>query len=404
MKAMISWQHQVSILKDKRGMAIPIVLLIMVVLLIFSLALMGSSLAETKFAVYQNQQVQSHYLARSGVQLGYERLATLTDTGYEGTLDELVDDLNGSGAYDAANPEKIDVVSTDKYADLYFEMIGRDIKIVSKGVVNTGSNIADVVTLTVRMNISLLNSTRPSEWYNGTTLAHSNTTSYIGKGVPLYASENNNNSPTHFPSNQESWFQATIMKFLEDRNGVSLAYNGTTDTTNFDAEIFIFDGDVELNGVLSKRGPLNLLLSQIVAENKISNEDNVLYVEDESLHASLAAGVGFENQIYYEYYVGEVYARYADYVPLFEHEDPADTSTPLRRYGVVVFDGDLKYGSTAQSVGNDYYFFPDGINLSDPTQLSRLIRIYSDDPIRDQIEMINEIVINRDSAVKWDRQ
>ncbi|WP_156782289.1 DUF7305 domain-containing protein [Geosporobacter ferrireducens] len=55
-------------LKNQKGGALVMVLVVMVVLSILGVSLLGSSVAETKFAVHQNNKIKAYFLAKSGAE------------------------------------------------------------------------------------------------------------------------------------------------------------------------------------------------------------------------------------------------------------------------------------------------------------------------------------------------
>lgn len=395
-----------KVLYSQSGMALPTVLLVMVVLVILGVAILNTTLSEASFAVEQNQKTQAHYLGRSGVLLGYEKLKAMTqnpaDYGYDGTIDQLLIDLN---TWASTNAGSMQLDTKDQFNLTYTLINNNELKIKSDGLVNGVRTTSDTVSLRVQMLRSLLNGGRADAWYNGNGLTLDHATdpaqpaeTYIGKGVFLTGKDSQS---TKFPSNAGSpVFRASIIQFLADNSNICLEYSGNTAETTFDAEIIIFSGNVVMNGNSTKRDDMYLTLSNDpLALDKVNNSSSTLYVSDATVRTALAAGAGFENPIYHEYFSGEVYAGFAAY-----------GMDITKRYGVVQFERPLKYGTT-NAILADYYYFPSGVNLSYGTTASAtdldvgsLIPIESDDPIIDRIKAINRVTVDISAPYMWDNK
>jgi hypothetical protein len=399
-----------SYLSNQKGAALVLVLVAMVVLTILSIALLDMSVADAMFSARGEKNTKAHYLGRSGVTAGLEMLRSKVP--YDNDITDLVDELNVW----AATVSPVQLSTTEEFTIAY-ELIGpREIKITSEGKIIGTNIITDIVTLRVKMLTSLLSGGKAQEWYvshNSHNLVAGNDPAagghtYLGQGVFF---EGKNNSATHFPSNAPgtSIFQASVLQFLENSNGVCLGYSGTVQDTTFDAEIFIFNGIIRMNSTLVAK----LSLSEEVARNKINNTPpSVLYVSNSAVRTEIVnngdpGGVGFENLDYYEYFIGGTYADHALY-PF--------AALPYTRYGVAYFGDKVVRASTdAHAAGaanrlpttdpaiyaTGYFYFPHDINING--DLSGLIPIRKDDPIVSLIEVITKVTMSTEPFI-WDEK
>jgi hypothetical protein len=400
-----------NIVLNNKGSALVTVIMMMVVLTILGLALLNVSLAETKHSVLQERKIQAHYLARSGVNVGLEVLKSKMP--YNNDIQDLINELNNWASVSASLDSPAQININEEFT-LAFELMGsREIKIIAEGIVRGKRAVKEVVTLRVKMLTSLLTGGKAEEWYvshNSHNLRHSNNPdtggyTYLGKGVLM---EGKGNSSTHFPSNAGgegglSIFQASVMQFLKNNNNVSLDYSGSVQDTRFDAEIIIIDGAIR---VPNNDFNLYLSLTETVAQDKINNNDSVLYVEDPIVRENIRNGVGFESEEYYNYFIKSSYAHYDDYA--FQNNT---------RYGIVYFGGKLVQGVNDNQVSDaedrlpnpdsgymkGYFYYPHDINLNpNKTDLSsKLIPIREDDPIISLIEGISKVRISSQPYL-WD--
>ncbi|MBE0451992.1 MAG: pilus assembly PilX N-terminal domain-containing protein, partial [Clostridia bacterium] len=402
-------------LREENGAALVTTLIFMIVVSILIATLFTVSVADARHASLQKNNTQAYYVAKSGANLGLEKIIEMLTPenvgdlpGYVGNEDnkediiEFVEDLNAWAT--SNNPFTI---GSNQTVILKFENIvnTRDIKIVSTGTNNNGVPKTEVVTLKMTMLTSVLIEGKATEWYSGKgnntmVLEHGidpndPNKSYIGKGVML---EGKDNQPSKFPSNGgESIFQASVIQALPtDR--ISLLDSGSSSDITFDVEIILFSGGIAINDL---DRALNLSLSDELALNKVTSKDSVLYITDDAPERTQiitdggTRGVGFENQHYYKYFTNTDSLTATG----FDYANYKFNKSTYTKYGIVFFGDKVvrlgpgdKYkdddvldripkgdvGETAEG----FYFFPDGINLNgDPDELSGLIPLDKDDPL-----------------------
>lgn len=391
--------------KSESASALILTLVIMLVVSIFIATLFTTSIAETKIATTLESNVYAHYLGRSGVNLGLEKMRDVikadnpgeTD-GYVGTdpakddIEEFKDMLNTW----AAGISPVTVSSNESFT-LSFELVGdRKIKIISTGIKQGNIVSNETVTLTVEMLPNLLTGGRADNWYNGNQVLDHKISpageSYLGQGVLL---EGKAKQATKLPSNSGSpIYRASVIQVQKEKDGLyCMVENGKSVDFTFDVELVFFGGIIENNDPSRN---FYLTVSDAVAKNKIADNKSVLYIPDSTLRDTLTAensnGVGFESLNYYKYFAKtNVVSVYNNYLPTFE-------ANSNKRYGLVYF---ADYSSIPvnssytypKSAG--YYFFQSGIDInSDADLLNKLIPIHINDPILDVVYNIYKVTIS----------
>lgn len=379
------------VIKNNKGLALPTVIMIMVVLFLLGIALLNVSSADVTHAYVQHNNTQAHYLARSGAHVGLEMMENRLNAGNYQNLDDLVTDLN----IEAATINPVAVPQFGNFNLNYERYSNREVKIFSTGIRTSTPVSSDMVTLRVKVIVPATPDNYPEGWYSGINLKKGITTtsSFLGQGVLLEG------NPTSSPmgSASSSIFQASIFYFTENikKNSPSDSYislrqiNNTIPIT-FDGEIIYFVGRITLNG---GSDPIYLSLSEAAAMDKLTNPSSILYVTDDSVRSILGTdGVGFENNVYYQY-VRQGHPQ--DYTYAF---------TPGTRYGVAYFGGNIysSSGTTLLPSGNKYYFFPSGVNLKDINLTSLLIPINPDDGIIKALE--NMFKFSGTEHYLWDKE
>src|SRR5665648_1129800 len=72
-------------IKNERGMALALVIMVMTVLIILGASILTSSLTETKFSVANEKNLQAEYLAKEGADIMAQHFITSKDENAEGT-------------------------------------------------------------------------------------------------------------------------------------------------------------------------------------------------------------------------------------------------------------------------------------------------------------------------------
>lgn len=245
-------------LRNNHGTALPIVLMIFVVLLILGIAMLGITLSEAKQSTWQNNRVQAHYLARSGVQHGIKLFES--KAGFPGSISQLTAVLNTLAGNVGTTKMEYPLITNGKY-DIYFEegTYSGEIKIVSKGIINGNWGSTQTVSYTQVIEDSFNYNDPSSAWLTGINLDKGITTSqsYINKAVMVESKKNTSSIQSPKGSSNPSTFQATIIAFRDFKNR-SLRQVTNSVSVTFDAQLMFFLGDIILN---STNDPIILTVS-----------------------------------------------------------------------------------------------------------------------------------------------
>lgn len=144
-------------LKNEKGAALPIVLIVMLVLIILASALLTVSMANVKQSIYQNNRIQAYNLARSGIELAVRKLEVATETNIYTDITELEPIMIAFGSPTITDlPGASFSVSfvTSGYS------IEETVKIVGTGTYN---GVTETTSLTLDVSSPYLN---PKNWIN----------------------------------------------------------------------------------------------------------------------------------------------------------------------------------------------------------------------------------------------
>lgn len=391
-------------IRNNKGIALPTVFVVFVVLFVLSIALLQTSFADSQQATWQNNRIQAHYLARSGVYHGIELLDDKLSgsTPFSGTVVELADELQteAGGEYTIAD------VGTYTLA-FSFGTYSGEIKIISVGQTASNYVSTQVVTYTKELGTSFDFTNPASEWMTGVNLekainpSNSNE-SYLGHAVMLESK--NSKHPIQSPkgSSSPSTFQASII-FLKDYQGRSLRQITNSIDLTFDGELIFFIGDIEFN---KSSTPLYLSLSSEVLKQKT-------YEADSNYPQSVLEGVldygpstAPEDGINLWAVGFEDFDRYKEFANTSDssYYPPAGSFEPNTNYGVVKLGGgivDSDETSILTVSDKGYYYFPDGFNLREAK--GDLIKIDDDDPIVDVLDSLMGMSMG-DKPPLWDNK
>lgn len=363
-------------LTNNYGYALVWVLITMVVLSILGVGIYTVSFAETNHAVRSERSMQTGYVARSGVELGFKLLGTV---GNKNNVDAIVSAANGLTGLNGS-------LGNGSYTITYSQQGGAYIVVNSVANNSSDNSIQSGVSLYVPVEMMSVSGDMnweeaPKSWKRADNLWDNvNPDSDVdvdltGRSI-LFTG-----APTKSPQNSKdpSTFRATVMLFRGiDNKGVTFLQQNNTNHISFDTEVMIFEGDIRLR---EPSKTVKLVISDKVTDITKGNLANWSYDGE----------VGFEDL-----------DRYLDFIGL-ESEDTGYTEAVAihdnyefesgKRYGLVFFDGEiLKDGISGNMLtqGDGVYFFKDGIDLNSTpyiignTVLSNLMIVDSNDPIRNQ--------------------
>lgn len=379
----------------------PAVFVVFIVLFILSVALLQTSFADSQQATWQNNRVQAHYLARSGVYHGIELLEDkLSGTPFSGTIADLVGELQteSGGEYTVADVGTYTIAFS---SGLY----SGEIKITSVGRTDSKYVSTQTVTYTKELGTSFSFTNPASEWMTGINLekaispSNSNE-SYLGHAVLLESKNSKNAIQSPKGSTNPSTFQASII-VLKDYEGRSLRQITNSIDLTFDGELIYFTGDIELN---KNNTPLSLILSNDVLKQKTYDKKSGFPLSPailaygpssppDPLPASNEYAVGFES-----------FDRYKDFAETSDASYyPSGSFEAGKNYGVVKLGGgivDSDGVSILTVTDKGYYYFPEGINLRLP---AKLIKIDDDDPIVEKLDSLLGMSMG-DKPPLWDNK
>lgn len=397
--------------KDDRGAALPLVIMVFVVMFILGFAILQVSMADATQAVWQNTRVQAHYVARSGVHHGVEMLdAKLSGTTvFTGTIDQLVTDLQGTVA------SSYPLSDVGSYSITFSRGIySGEIKITSVGTATGKFPSSKTVTYLRQLGMSHSYSNPAGQWMTGINLdkgisPSSPNKSYLGHAVFL---ESRNKNPIQSPkgSSSPSTFQASII-VMQEYEGTSLRQINNSIDLTFDGELIYFLGDIKLN---NDPDPIYLSSSNDVLKQRTNTLYNINFPNPSGtpqrspalLDSNVVNGIvyGFESK-----------QRYLDFISGITGTpripEPAFNTPGI--YGIVKFSGKILNSSGVAVLANNdtnynkgYYYFKSGTNLKNVTnELSsnNLIRIRNDDPIVKKLDSLIGITLGISSPL-WNEE
>jgi hypothetical protein len=365
--------------KNKKGMVLVIVVIVMAVLIILGTALLQIAIADTKFSTLSNKKVQAHYIGRTGIEVGKKILDSAMSSETFNTIDEIAayvqnkaSALGNVPVKDAANVKDIGSFK------LKFEKFGSDsIKINAYTANYPDATFNNSVTYIVKIKNSH-NFEEADDWYNGGVNLRKNygpDNKYI-KGAKLGGKNKTQIPYNNYANGGTSTFRSEIIYFLNDENNFSLIQRPNSSTLTFDAFIVYIEGGI-------------LLDTRLDAVRFTISTDNVLinWKEIDPDVNPLYTNYGFENLGKYRDFVREVTKDAA--LTEFYHNKYSFGSG---NYGIVYFAEDIRRGNNLNNAttianfeGPGYYFFRSGVNLQRIDD-DDLIKIDPNDPI---IESIN---------------
>ena len=375
-------------LKDKSGFALTWVILIMVVFLILGISVLSVSVSAAKLAARSEGQLQADYVARSGVESGFKKLISIEP---KDDIEDLVSAANalpylanntlGSGVYDIS---------------FHVDADRSEIIIIQSDAV-VGS-LTSTVTLRVPTTICMASFNPwlepPDAWWRAANLWDSidpdadDTLDLTDYGIAF------SGSPTKSPQNGKvpSVFRASVLLFRGvNKSGVTFQQQNNTNDITFDAEVIVFQGDLQLRDSHSQ-SEVSLDISDDVLEGEMEFGS---WTYDEG-----AGGpAGFED-----------FDRYLDFIGVAKIVDDPDyldalaiygaynftASASGEHFGLVSFEGDVyidEYGSEV-ALPADFYYYRGKANLYQPGGIDFVdaydadidfIRVADDDPIREAI-------------------
>lgn len=261
------------ILLNEKGATLPLVLVIFMVLFVLGVSLLQIGMSETKETTWQNNRVQAHYLARSGIEIGKnmleDELSTFPQTG---TLDDLAIALNN--AVDSS-------YTIDGVGDF---IVGfsvtplNEIKVTSVGTtLMANPSASKTVTFTKKLTKAANFENAGSEWFHTNDFHFSsnvfpdegvqpNPKSFLGRIAFLGSETKAIQNPSVGSPSKISTFRASIINFGEF-DGVSI--NASSNSyVRFDSEIVYFNGRIETKN----NSYMEMLLSDKVLAQKTSDE------------------------------------------------------------------------------------------------------------------------------------
>lgn len=232
-------------MRDQSGLALVTVLMVVVVLLLLGTALIQSNMLEVTQVQRQEQKTQSHYLARSGLEIGIQyleqQLAKVKTFNELNLVNSLEDDLSDIGAYKVGF-EKIDSIQS--------------VRLTSTGVANGKPQIEEKIVLTVRVEDSVsVDYASTINWFrkdtgeteNNQQLTHNFTTSPLKCDNPVILEVDHKmmTDKTHL-------FEAPAMQFYTTRSDGLLEVSNK-DSLTLVTDFVSFDTKIEGKGELILR-------------------------------------------------------------------------------------------------------------------------------------------------------
>lgn len=354
----------------------------MAVFTILGAALFSASLGDTKHAISQDRKTQAHYIARSGVYVGLDILDKQLISKKYTDLNTLIIDLNTTASLLSTENKKVG--DKGNYTITYEKFSPNEVKIKSIGKLADSSNIEEIVTLTVSIQLAIGMQSNPREWFTGINLQKGlrKSSKYIGSGVELAG------NPVQSPKNgDDSIFQGSLIYFRDSR-GTSFRQIMNSVGVTFDAEIIYYESKVELNRSFN---PVILSISSDILDFRASKEGII---------PKYSPPVGFEDYGRYKTFIG---GHSSDM-----HSTYKNQFMPGSKYGLVYFGEDVVVNMGGTVINKGYYYYRDGVNLHSPTQgeydgYKNLIQIPSDDAVIKALNSMFTSSANR-SGLIWNRK
>ncbi|WP_283408549.1 type II secretion system protein [Anoxynatronum buryatiense] len=353
--------------RSNKGFSLIWVMIVMLVLSILGVALLSVSMAETRHTMRSEHQIQVDYIARSGVEAGYQKLLGISP---RTSVPELVSAANSLGTTSLQNVP----LGNGTYSISYIHDADHSALITIRAEGKHHSTaLSSIVTLLVPTNV-IFNTTPwtepPNGWWRASNLWDDvnpdvdGTLDMTGSAVAF------SGSPTKSPQNGKkiSVFRANVILFRGTNNsGVTFQQQKNTNDVTFDAEIIIFEGTVRLRD-----------------DNKKVTFDLSNHMLNGSVIPWTYVGqAGFEDESRYNHFINGSYEDYDEYQ--FE-EAVADGV----KFGLVYFEGNVIKDGTGTIINSGYYYYAQNTNINKSSVVVRdayepgveLIRVRTDDPIK----------------------
>ncbi len=360
------------VLGNKRGAALPIVLMVMLVLGLLGVSLWQYSMADTLQVSRDIKHMQAHYVARAGANMGFKVISDLFNSDNK---PENIEDLSTELASRVIQGDIATGNFTVKFHD--FDLDSNKIKITSEGVLKTDPSIKDLVVLTVFLSIFdhvIIDIERPAVWFGGNShnaLHKAFDNPLPDNGVILYST---NNQCLQYVQNQENTFLAYSIEFRaqeyskNDTREYSFEVKESR-SISLDAKYIIFKGIVSLE---DKKDGNNMAIINLLSSSTERTFEG-LALEEKGLDLRNDLDIG-------------------DSIPL--------ETIRMNRFGVVVFEDDViwKKGDNSEEtiILPGYYLYNEaGVTLAQdvvhPNNVgeyysNKLIKITNEEKIKDIFE------------------
>ena len=399
-----------KLIRNEKGAALPMVVIIFMILMMLGIAFLRTSESDAQQTSWQNNRVQAHYLGRSGVEHGLNRLINKLETEeYTDTVQQLIIDLN------SVYSDTYTLDDTGTYTIHFDEGIyTRQIRITSVGNATGRMNAEKTVSYMVDLippygfEIAGIWSNNAGVLNHGVNPASPESPqSLLGLAV-LLDSESNNALTIKSAANQQGYYQASLMAFM-DFQGESLEVQNNAQSMTFDSEVILFPGEVMFPN--NHTNPVVLSVSDNVLKQRTDYPVRIdrwapeflrfLDAEDHyDEEAELADGiVGFENESRYETFIEQTYERTVS--PAFK--DDVSYGVVRLAKGIVRKHGSNKtsiFSASGSNVEEGYFYFPDGTDLTkdggDGESLGRLdlIPIPDNDPLVEKLNSLTRLTLS----------
>jgi hypothetical protein len=239
-----------KIAKCKKGSSLLLIIFVTAVLVILITALLSLSLGDTKNSVYQNDKVQAHYIARSGIDVGKKVLDDKILNGNYASIDSIVSSVNTSatGLGSVLLKDSTDSKNIGSFT-LKFEKFSPDeVKIISQSVIPKTFAVKDTVTYIVKIANAVNFENNPDDWFTGVNLAkgYGPNNDHL-KGVKLGGTK------VQSPQNGDpSTFRSEIIYFSSNKDNASFRQVTNSKLVTFDAFILYIEGDFLLINLVAK--------------------------------------------------------------------------------------------------------------------------------------------------------
>lgn len=354
-----------------KGFTLVWVIIVMLVLSILGVALLSVSMAETRHTMRSEHQIQVDYIARSGVEAGYQKLLGISP---RTSVQDLVTAANHLGASNLINIP----LGNGSYSISYLYDPNHSALITIRSEAQHAvAPLASVVTLQVPTNV-IFNANPwtqpPNGWWRASNLWDDvnpdmdGTLDMTGHAVAF------SGSPTKSPQNGRnlSVFRANVILFRGVNNsGVTFLQQKNTNDITFDAEIILFEGKVRLRD----------------ASKKVSFDLSNTMLNGSLNPWTYGAQVGFEDEGRYNAFISGSYDEYETY-------NFSEAVSDGVKFGLVHFEAAVEKDGVGTIISPGYYYFAQNTNINQSSVIIRdtyepgvaLIRIRNDDPVEDYLE------------------